>query len=47
MTTIAVNDVGFCADFSPQGDWAFEYALSVAQSAGYGCCSWSERSAAT
>jgi len=32
MTTVAVNDVGFCADFSPQGDWAFDYALSVARS---------------
>ncbi len=36
MTTIAVNDVGFCADLSPQGDWAFDYALSVARSANSG-----------
>ena len=32
MTTIAVRDVGFCAEFSPQGDWAFDYALSLARS---------------
>ena len=31
MTTLAVHDVGFCADFSPQGDWAFDYALSLAR----------------
>jgi len=36
MVTIGVNDVGFCAEFSRQGDWAFEYALSVARSAGRG-----------
>ena len=32
MTTIAVRDVGFCADFSLQGDWAFDYALSLSRS---------------
>jgi hypothetical protein len=32
MTTVAVRDVGFCADFSQQGDWAFDYAFSLAQS---------------
>jgi len=32
MTTVAVKDVGFCAEFSPQGDWAFDYALSLARS---------------
>jgi len=31
MTSIAVKDVGFCARLSRQGDWAFEYALSVAK----------------
>lgn len=31
MTTIAIKDVGFCADFSHQGDWAFDYALSLAR----------------
>ena len=36
MTTIAVKDVGFCADFSTQGDWAFEYALQQAKSRGTG-----------
>lgn len=34
MTTIAVNAVGFCADFSTQGDWAFDYALSLSRSRG-------------
>ena len=36
MTTINVKDVGFCADFSTQGDWAFEYALEQARSLGFG-----------
>lgn len=36
MTTIAVKDVGFCADLSPQGDWAFDYALSLARSLNLG-----------
>ena len=31
MTTVAVNDVGLCADFTPQGDWAFDYALSLSR----------------
>ena len=31
MTTIALKDVGFCAHFSRQGDWAFEFALSLAK----------------
>ena len=31
MTTLAIKDVGFCAHFSPQGDWAFEFALSLAR----------------
>ena len=36
MTTIAIQDVGLCADFSPQGDWAFDYALSLARPRGWG-----------
>ena len=36
MTTFAVKDVGFCADFSQQGEWAFDYALSLAQSLNLG-----------
>lgn len=31
MTTMAMKDVGFCAHFSRQGDWAFEFALSLAK----------------
>jgi len=31
VTSIAVRDVGLCAHFSRQGDWAFEFALSLAQ----------------
>jgi hypothetical protein len=31
MSTIRVKDIGFCAHFSRQGDWAFEFALSVAR----------------
>ena len=31
MTSIAVKDIGFCAHFSHQGDWAFEFALSLAR----------------
>ncbi len=36
MTTVNVKDVGFCADFSQQGEWAFKYARSVAESLGLG-----------
>ncbi len=32
MTTLRVDNVGLCADFSPQGDWAFDGALSLARS---------------
>jgi len=32
MTTTAVHSVGFCAHYSRQGDWAFEYALELARS---------------
>ncbi len=35
MTVIAVKDVGFCAHFSRQGDWAFEFALSLAKRLGH------------
>ncbi len=35
MTTMAVKDIGFCAHFSPQGDWAFEFALSLARRLGH------------
>jgi hypothetical protein len=28
---MAVKDIGFCAHFSRQGDWAFEFAFSLAQ----------------
>jgi hypothetical protein len=28
---MTLKDVGFCAHFSPQGDWAFEFALSLAR----------------
>ncbi|NQT17737.1 MAG: universal stress protein [Planctomycetes bacterium] len=34
MTTMAMKDVGFCAHFSRQGDWAFEFALSLAKRLG-------------
>ena len=36
MTTFYIKDIGFCADFSRQGDWAFEYALSTCKFMGYG-----------
>lgn len=31
MTTIAMKDVGLCAHFSRQGDWAFDLALTLAR----------------
>jgi hypothetical protein len=31
VTSITVKDIGLCAHFSPQGDWAFEFALSQAK----------------
>ena len=34
MTAVAVKDIGLCAHFSPQGDWAFEFALSMARRLG-------------
>ncbi len=36
MTTIAVYDIGLCADFSKQGDWAFNYAFNLARSLHHG-----------
>jgi hypothetical protein len=32
MTTTAIRCVGYCAHYSPPGDWAFEYALELARS---------------
>ena len=34
MTMTGVYAVGFCAHYSPQGDWAFNFALSLAQLGG-------------
>jgi hypothetical protein len=31
MVTAALNAVGFCAHYSPQGDWAFDYALRLSK----------------
>jgi hypothetical protein len=31
MTVISVDAVGFCAHYSKVGDWAFDYALSLAR----------------
>jgi hypothetical protein len=31
MTTLSVDTIGLCAHFSPQGDWAFDLALALAQ----------------
>ena len=31
MTVVAINSVGFCAHYSPQGDWAFQHALRLAR----------------
>jgi len=35
VTSIAIKDIGFCAHFSLQGDWAFEFALSQATRLGH------------
>ena len=32
MTTLRVENIGLCAEFTQQGDWAFECALSLARS---------------
>ncbi|MGW8178231.1 MAG: hypothetical protein ACWGQW_05600 [bacterium] len=31
MTAIGLKAVGFCAHYSPQGDWAFDYALRLSR----------------
>jgi len=31
MTTTAIDAVGFCAHYSPEGDWAFDFALALAR----------------
>jgi hypothetical protein len=31
MSTFAVRAIGFCAHYSPQGDWAFDFALRLAR----------------
>lgn len=31
MTTVSIDSVGMCAHYSKAGDWAFDYALGVAQ----------------
>jgi len=34
MTTTAIDAVGFCAHYSPQGDWAFDFALALSRKHG-------------
>lgn len=34
MTQQGIYAIGFCAHYSQQGDWGFQYALSLAQSKG-------------
>jgi hypothetical protein len=31
MTTLRLNAIGFCAHYSDQGDWAFDYALRLSR----------------
>jgi hypothetical protein len=31
MTTTRIDAVGYCAHYSPQGDWAFEFALALSR----------------
>ena len=31
MTTTTIRSVGFCAHYSTQGDWAFDFALDLAR----------------
>jgi hypothetical protein len=31
MTTTRIDSIGFCAHYSRQGDWAFEFALALAR----------------
>ena len=30
MTAVSLRSIGYCADFSQQGDWAFNFALGLA-----------------
>ncbi len=34
MSTCSIRAIGFCAHYSPQGDWAFDLALRLARSRG-------------
>jgi hypothetical protein len=34
MTVAAISQIGFCAHYAPQGDWAFELALDLARRGG-------------
>jgi hypothetical protein len=34
MTMLRINAVGFCAHYSLQGDWAFDYALKLSKALG-------------
>ena len=43
MTTIAVKDIGFCADFSRQGDWAFDLPSPWPNGWGIGSTSFTSR----
>ncbi len=36
MTTLRVENIGLCAEFTQRGDWAFDCALSLARSLGLG-----------
>lgn len=31
MTMLSLNAIGFCAHYSEQGDWAFDYALNLSR----------------
>lgn len=31
MTTTRIDAIGYCAHYSPQGDWAFEFALALSR----------------
>ena len=35
MTITTIHSVGFCAHYSTQGDWAFDFALALAQRGGF------------
>jgi hypothetical protein len=34
MTVSGINAVGFCATYTPAGDWAFDYALNLSKTLG-------------